>query len=349
MSKSRVAIVGATGYGASEILRLLMGHDGVEVSLLTSESSRGKRISQVLPRFRGVCDRELVPFSLEAVVSAADVVFLAMHAGKALEVAPQLLAAGKKVIDLSADFRLKDPAVYEQWYGLPHSCPELLPRAVYGLPELHREAIRGADLVALPGCYPTSVLLATAPLLKRGLADPVSVHATCMSGVSGAGRSKLGIDYHFPEVDENLKAYGLMGHRHRPEMEQELSLLAGTPATMLFVAHLVPVIRGILSTVTVSLTDQVSQEKLQALYEDHYGSEPFVHVMEPGEHPETRNVQGTNACHLSVTAEPRTGRAILLAAEDNLGKGIAGQALQCMNLMLGLPETTGLRLAAVGL
>lgn len=348
MSPVRVAIVGATGYGAAEILRFLLNHPGVQVSLLTSESSRGKRISQVLPQFRGFCDLTLQPFEVDAVCNEAEVVFLAMQAGKALQIAPAMLERGKRVVDLSADFRLKDPQVFQRWYNLEHTCPQLLERAVYGIPELYREKLRGCDLVANPGCYPTSILLALAPLLRRGLGDPSTVQACSLSGVSGAGRSKITLDYHFPEVDENLRAYGVAGHRHRPEIEQELGLLAGRPATMIFVPHLVPTIRGILSTTTVALTAPATQESLQALYEDAYADEPFVQVMEPGELPETRNVLGTNACHVSVTADPRTGRAILVSAEDNLGKGMAGQAVQCMNLMLGLPETTGLLLPALG-
>jgi N-acetyl-gamma-glutamyl-phosphate reductase len=336
----KVAIVGASGYTGVELIRLLADHPGVEIACVTSRQNEGEAISAAFPSLRKriglICDGA----DPKLIASRAQIVFTALPHQSAMEVIPDLLAAGSKVIDLSADYRLKDVATYERWYQA-HSSPQLLAEAVYGLPELYREQVRGARLIANPGCYPTSIALALAPLLKQGLIDPKTLVIDSKSGTSGAGRgAKVGTL--FCEVNEGFAAYGVANHRHTPEIEQTLSELAGTEVVVNFTPHLLPVSRGILSTVYASLTPFRSSAELLELFAEHYRDEPFVRVCPQGSLPNIAYVRGSNFCDLGVVSDPRTGRVILVSAIDNLVKGAAGQAVQNLNLLLGLPETTGL-------
>jgi len=337
----RVAIVGASGYTGVELYRLLVNHPAVEVTCVTSRQNAGESFAEVFPSLAGRVDLVCDPVDGAIVAEKADFVFTALPHQTAMEVVPGLLAAGKKVVDLSADYRLRDAAVYEAWYQ-PHTSPELLAEAVYGLPELYREQARGARLVANPGCYPTSVALALAPLLKNGLVDPASLIIDSKSGTSGAGRSAK-VDSLYCEVNEGFKAYGVGKHRHTPEIEQTLSELAGLPVTVNFTPHLLPVNRGILSTCYANLKGRADTAELVALFADHYRREPFVRVHPQGSLPNVAFVRGSNYCDLGVVADPRTNRVIVVSAIDNLVKGAAGQAVQNMNLMLGLDEDAGLR------
>lgn len=343
---TRIAVAGASGYTGLELIRLLDRHPEVTITSVTSEQSAGKRISDLFPSLRGRCDLVLEPLEPAAVTQKADLVFTALPHQSAMAVVPQLLAAGKPVVDLSADYRLHDPAVYAAWYE-PHKNPELLATAVYGLPELRREAIKSARLVANPGCYPTSIILGLKPLLEAGLIDPAAIIADSASGVSGAGRSAK-VDSLYCEVNEGFKAYGVGGvHRHTPEIEQELSLLAGQELVITFTPHLVPMDRGILSTIYATPLRAVTPEELVALYADTYRNEPFVRPLPAGQFPSTAFVRGSNFCDIGVTVDSRTKRIIVVSAIDNLVKGAAGQAVQNMNLLLGYPETLGLEGLAI--
>lgn len=329
-----VAIVGASGYVGGELLRLLFRHPKAQVTAVTSEQSSGKPVHALFPSLRGP---DLLCESLDPqqVAARAEVIFLALPHTKSAGPAEAFLKAGRKVIDLSADFRLKNAKDYGAWYQAPHPCPDLLKTAVYGLPELHREAIRSASLVASPGCYPTAAILSLAPLAKhRLLGDHVIIDAK--SGISGAGRSPA-LPYHFPEANESMTAYKLGAHRHIPEIEQELGL------TVTFTPHLVPMTRGILSTAYVWLAQARTSEQLTELYRTFYKGEPFVRVLSPGQSPNPLHTRGANTCEVSAFADPRTGTAILMAALDNLVKGAAGQAVQAFNLMQGWDETLGLQ------
>lgn len=337
----KVAIVGASGYTGLELIRLLHCHPEVVVSCVTSEQSAGKRISEVFPTLRGRCDLVLENLEPVRIAEKADIIFTALPHKAAMEVVPTFLKLGKQVIDLSADYRLTDPAVYGEWYE-PHMNPTLLKKAVYGLPEIRRSKIKGAKLVANPGCYPTSIILALAPLLKKGLIDPQNIIADSASGVTGAGRSAK-VDSLYCEVNEGFKAYGVGGvHRHTPEIEQELSLLAGAGLKVTFTPHLVPMDRGILSTVYASALKDVTTAKLHKLYEEFYKGEPFVRVLPQGNLPSTAFVRGSNFCDIAPVVDKRTGRIIVVSAIDNLVKGASGQAVQNMNLVCGFPETMGL-------
>lgn len=342
----RIAVAGASGYTGLELIRLLDRHPEVTVTCVTSEQSAGKPISDLFPSLRGGCDLLLEPLEPAAIVRKADLVFTALPHQSAMAVVPQFLAAGKPVVDLSADYRLHDPAVYAAWYE-PHKNPELLATAVYGLPELKREAIKKARLVANPGCYPTSIILGLKPLLEAGLIDPAAIIANSASGVSGAGRSAK-VDSLYCEVNEGFKAYGVGGvHRHTPEIEQELSLLAGRQLVITFTPHLAPMDRGILSTIYAMPLREVTTGELVALYADSYRNEPFVRPLPAGQLPSTAFVRGSNFCDIGVTVDSRTKRIIVVSAIDNLVKGAAGQAVQNMNLLLGYPETLGLEGVAI--
>lgn len=337
----KIAIVGASGYTGLELIRILHCHPEVAVTCLTSEQSAGKRISEVFPTLRGRCDIVLENLEPVRVAEKADIIFTALPHKAAMEVVPTFLKLGKKVIDLSADYRLSDPAVYGEWYE-PHLNPENLKKAVYGLPEIRRDRIKGAQLVANPGCYPTSIILALAPLLKNGLIDLSSIIADSASGVTGAGRSAK-VDSLYCEVNEGYKAYGVGGaHRHTPEIEQELSLLAGEELKITFTPHLVPMDRGILSTVYATPEKTLDTATIAALYLEFYDGEPFVRVLPSGSLPSTAYVRGSNFCDIAPLVDPRTGRIIIVSAIDNLVKGASGQAIQNMNLLCGFPETTGL-------
>lgn len=336
-----VAIVGASGYTGLELIRLLDRHPEVTITSVTSEQSAGKPISDLFPTLRGRCDLLLEPLDPPTIAAKAELIFTALPHQAAMAVVPAFLEAGRKVIDLSADYRLHDPTVYSAWYET-HKNPELLQAAVYGLPELRRETIRSACLVANPGCYPTSIILGLKPLLDAGLINPASIIADSGSGVSGAGRAAK-VDSLYCEVNEGFKAYGVGGlHRHTPEIEQELSELAGQPVTITFTPHLVPMDRGILSTIYATPTRAVTTDELVALYAVAYRDEPFVRPLGKGQLPSTAFVRGSNFCDIGVTVDSRTNRVIVVSAIDNLVKGASGQAIQNMNLLCGFPETQGL-------
>lgn len=351
-SPVKVAIVGASGYSGEELVRLLLNHPHAELAAVTSRQQAGQTVAQVFPKFASHPRAKTLRFSepnAELLARQAQVVFLALPHGVAAEYAIPLLKAGCLVIDLSADFRLRSAAVYQEFYAHDHPAPELLAKAVYGLPEVYRDAIRGASLIASPGCYPTSILLPAIPLLRAGLIQPESIIADSLSGVSGAGR-KAELDYLFVECNESVRAYGVPKHRHLSEIEQELSLAAGRAVTIQFTPHLVPVNRGILTTLyltparTVVGADAAAAfaEEVAACYRAAYASEPFVRLLEGKALPDTKNVVGTNVLELAWRVDPRTGRLLVVSAEDNVVKGASGQAVQAFNLLCGFPETAGL-------
>lgn len=339
----KVAVVGASGYTGVELIRILHNHPEVAVTTVTSEQSSGKLLSDIFPSLRGRYDKTLEPLVPETIAEKADIIFTALPHKAAMEVVPAFLDAGKIVIDLSADYRLHDPDVYAAWYET-HLNPLLLSDAVYGLPELRREEISRAMLVANPGCYPTSVILGLMPLLRAGLIDTTSIIADSKSGVSGAGRGAK-VDSLYCEVNEGFKAYGVGGvHRHIPEIEQELSLLAGVETIISFTPHLVPMDRGILSTIYAAPVNPINVAEIYALYEEQYEGEAFVRILKQGEFPSTAFVRGSNFCDIGVSVDKRTGRIIVVSALDNLVKGAAGQAVQNMNIVCDFPETMGLEL-----
>ena len=343
----RVAVIGASGYGGGELLRLLSNHPSVELTVASSKTYAGRAVSASFPGFRHSALR-FEAIELADARDRADVFFLAQENGFAMQQAGALLTGGKKVIDLSADFRLKRADAYPLWYRNDHKSPDLLSRAVYGLPELHREQIRGASLLANPGCYPTASILGFTPLLEQGVIEPGSIIIDAKSGVSGAGRSKHILDYHFPELNESVRAYAIAGaHRHTPEIEQELGLLAGQELTLSFTPHLMPITRGILMTGYALLKKSCSSAELVSLYRQRYEAEPFVVVYDDGQLPVTKATYGSNYCHIGLAVDKRTNRVTVVSAIDNLVKGAAGQAVQNMNLMLGLPEAAGLSFAGV--
>lgn len=335
----KVGIVGGTGYTGVELLRLLVNHPQVEIAQITSRGEDGGRVADLFPSLRGHLDLEFCTPD-PATLGACDAVFFATPHGVAQAMAPGILESGARVIDLSADFRIRDAALWERWYRQPHGSPELLPQAVYGLPELNREQIRAAQLVACPGCYPTSVLLGFLPLLEKGLVDNTDLVANAASGVSGAGR-QASIDNLLAEVSDSFKAYGATGHRHLPEIRQGLADLAGGAVGLTFVPHLLPIIRGIHATLYATLLD--TGVDLQGLYENRYRSEPFVDVLPAGSHPQTRSVRGSNMCRLSVVRPQAGNKVVVMSVIDNLVKGASGQAVQNLNIMFGLAETSGLQ------
>ena len=337
----RIGVVGGTGYSGVELLRLLAGHPHCELVLITSRGEAGTPVASMFPNLRGRVDLAFSAPS-DAALKQCDIVFYATPNGVAMQQARMLFDAGVRLIDLAADFRLRDAATWERWYGSPHACPELLKEAVYGLPEMHRERIKTARILANPGCYPTAVQLGFLPLMRNGQVDLAHLIADAKSGVSGAGR-KAEVHTLYSEASDNFKAYGVGGHRHHPEIVQGLQDLAGRAVSLTFVPHLTPMIRGIHATLYARLNDDAD---LQALYENAYAAEPFVDVLPPDSHPDTRSVRGSNFCRIAVhRLEGNT--AVILSVIDNLTKGAAGQAIQNMNLMCGLPETTGLEQIAL--
>ena len=336
----KVGIVGGTGYTGVELLRLLAAHPNVELTAITSRKEDGLPVADMFPSLRG---RVNLKFSSpeNADLSKCDVVFFATPHGVAMAQAPELLKAGVKVIDLAADFRIKDKAVFEKWYKIEHTCPDLLEQAAYGLVELNREEVRKAKLVANPGCYPTTMQLGFYPLLKAGLIDAGALIADCKSGVSGAGR-KAEIGTLFSEASDNFKAYGVAGHRHTPETSAQLQKFTADKVNLIFTPHLVPMIRGMHSTLYGRLTRDISNEELQKLFEEQYKDSAFVDVMPFGSHPETRSTRGSNMLRPALHRPDNGNTVIVLVVQDNLVKGASGQAVQCMNLMFGLEETTGL-------
>lgn len=339
-----VGIVGGTGYTGVELLRLLLRHSQVQVSILTSRTEAGKRVADMFPSLRGHTDLEFSDLDLDQ-LKKCDVIFFATPHGVAMQHAEELIAAGTKVIDLAADFRLQNLEQFEKWYGMQHTCPEVLQSSAYGLTELNREKIKQAEVIGNPGCYPTTVQLGLAPLIKdqSGLINTQSIIVDAKSGVSGAGRkASLGMIY--TENADNFKAYGVAGHRHHPEIVEALENISGQKSQfdqLVFVPHLVPMIRGMLSTIYVDLTEQAQQKDLQVLYEDFYKDERFVDVMPENSSPETRSVRGANELRIALY-RPQPSKLIILVAQDNLVKGAAGQAVQNMNLMFGFDEATGL-------
>ena len=334
----KIGIVGATGYTGVELLRLLATHPDVEISYVTSRSNQGSRVDAMFPNLRGFIDLDFSDPSTEA-LAECDLVFFATPNGVAMNHVPALLKATTKVIDLAADFRIKDVDIWSKWYGMTHACPELLSEAVYGMPELNREAVKGANLVANPGCYPTAVTLGLMPLVNAGLIDIKSIIADTKSGISGAGK-QANVANLFSEAGESFKAYAVQGHRHQPEIAQTLSILADEQVGLTFVPHLLPIIRGIHATLYARCLDD--SVDLQSLYEETYKDEPFADVLPAGSHPETRAVKSSNMCRMAIHKIPETSQLVVLSVIDNLVKGAAGQAIQNMNLMLGFDETTAL-------
>lgn len=341
MSKVRVAIVGASGYAGEELIRILLRHPGAELKIVTSRSNAGKPVSDVFPKFYGVPLEFSMP-DVDRIAAECDAAFLALPHGLASEFAMPLIERGVRVFDISADFRLKSTAKYEEYYGKPHPAPELLKEAVYGQPERYREQIRNARFIACPGCYPTSIILACAPLLQAGLVKPEDIVVVSMSGVTGAGR-KVDLAYIFPESNESVRAYGAVGHRHLPEIEQELAFAAGVPEIKInFIPHLVPLNRGINSTILLHPAKGFSVDAVTEVYGKAYGNERYVKVLPAGKLPDTKHVFMTNSCEIGYAYDKHTDKLVVCSCIDNLTKGASGQAVQAMNIRFGLPESAGL-------
>ena len=339
----KAGIIGATGYAGAELVRLLAGHKDVDIVWYGSRSYINDNYANVYRNFCKIVDARCLDDNLGELADQADVIFTATPQGFLASVLTEEILEKTKVIDLSADFRIKDVAVYEKWYGIEHKSPQFLPEAVYGLCEINREKIRGARLVANPGCYTTCSILTAYPLAREGLIDMDTLIVDAKSGTSGAGRGAK-VPNLFCEVNENIKAYGVATHRHTPEIEEQLGYAAGRPVILSFTPHLVPMNRGILATEYASLKEMVSWEEVKKIYEKYYGKETFIRVLDQGVCPETKWVEGSNYVDIGFQIDPRTGRIILMGAIDNLVKGAAGQAVQNMNLLFGLPETQGLEL-----
>ncbi len=336
----KAAVIGGTGYAGVELVRILLGHPHAELTMITSRQYAGRPFSDIYPAMARIVNLTCQAFSEEAVSEAAEVIFTALPHKASMGVVPGLIDRGKRVIDLSADFRFKDPALYEAWYE-PHQAKDLLKTAVYGLPEIYFDDIQKASLVGNPGCYPTSVLLPLLPLIKAPFVDADSIVADSKSGTSGAGRS-VSLATHFCEVNEGFKAYKVAEHRHNPEMDEVLSLFAGRTIRMTFTPHLVPMTRGMLTTIYVGLKEDVSTRDVASYLDSFYADKPFVRICPRGRFPNTMYVRGTNYCDIGFQVAEQTKRLVLISAIDNLVKGASGQAVQNMNIMLGLPETAGL-------
>jgi N-acetyl-gamma-glutamyl-phosphate reductase len=343
-----VGIVGATGYTGAELLRILVGHPQVNIKIITSRAEAGIAIADIYTNLRGHCDLVFNEPDVDQ-LAECDVVFFATPHGVAHGMVPNLYEKGVKIIDLSADFRIKDASLWEQWYGQAHGCPELIPEAVYGLPEINRELIPNAKLIACPGCYPTSIQLGFIPLLANDLVLPESLIASAISGVSGAGRQAK-VDNLFSELSDSFKAYGVNGHRHLPEMEQTLRDIQAdktNPAKLTFIPHLAPIVRGIHATLYADLNEKGTAVDLQIVFEQYYKDEPFVDVMPAGSHPQTRSVKSSNLCRLSIARPQGGNKVVVMSVIDNLTKGSSGQAVQAMNLMFGFDESMGLNQPAL--
>lgn len=340
----RVAVAGASGYMGAELLRLLLVHPKVRLTAVTSERLAGEPLDRVFPSLRGLTDLAFQELDPERLAEEADLIFLALPHTESQQHVPRLRRHGRRVVDLSADYRLHDAEAFQAWYRAPHADTPGLAEAVYGLPELHRKAIASAHLVANPGCYPVGAVLAIAPLLRSGLGRTEGIVIDSKSGVTGAGAQGRKADpmYLYAEANENIQAYGVTRHRHIPEIEQELSGVAEQPVRVSFTPHLIPVNRGLFTTASVPLAGKVTSSDLQTCYREFYAGEPFVRILPEGLLPTTRAVVGSNFCDVAVVADPRTSRAVCLSAIDNLGKGGSGQAVQNLNLMLGWHERTGL-------
>jgi len=343
-SSTKVAVIGASGYAGEELVRLLLQHPFVELTTVTSRQYAGRSLADIYPRFAHLPKAQKLAFTeLDAakISRTSDIVFLALPHGVSSEAAIDFVRLGIKIIDLSADFRLRDEQVYSEFYGKKHAAPELLKDAVYGLPELQRETIKNGSLIACPGCYPTSVLLPLAPLLRARAIDPATIIVASLSGVTGAGR-KAEAEYLFAECNESLRPYGIPKHRHLSEIEQEIAAITGRAVNVQFAPHLVPVNRGIVSTIFTDLAGKADPAAIDKIFHNAYGREPFVRLLGDKNLPDTKNVAGTNFVDLAWRIDPRTNRLILMSAIDNLTKGTSGQAVQCMNLMRGYEETAGL-------
>jgi N-acetyl-gamma-glutamyl-phosphate reductase len=338
--KTRVGIIGATGYTGLELLRFLIHHPEIEITALTSQKYAGVEIGQVFPALMNYLQTKCEELSVERVSDKTDFVFTAVPHKTAMETVPLFYRQGKRVVDLSADFRFKDAGVYEKWYQ-KHTAPDLLPESIYGLPELHRDKIRGARIVGNPGCYPTGALIGLIPLVKKGLISLEDIIVDSKSGVSGAGRDVV-LESLFCEINEGVKAYKIFAHRHTPEIEQELGQMARKEIKVTFVPHLIPMDRGILSTLYVHLMKKMKTEELLKTFQDYYKGEPFIRIYPNGKLPNTKDVRGSNFCDIGLTVRETDGRAIIVTAIDNLVKGASGEAIQNMNIMLGYPETMGL-------
>jgi N-acetyl-gamma-glutamyl-phosphate reductase len=338
--KTRVGIVGATGYTGVELLRLLVQHPEVEVTVLTSQKYAGVPIDQVFPSLTGRLQIKCEELTIDHISQKVDFIFTAVPHKTAMETVPLFYQKGKRVVDLSADFRFKDPEVYERWYQ-KHTCVDLLPESVYGLPELHREEIKNAKIVGNPGCYPTGALIGLIPLIKDGMISYENIVIDSKSGVSGAGRDVV-LGSLFCEVNEGVKAYKIFDHRHLPEIEQELGQLAQKKIIVTFVPHLIPMDRGILTTIYVKLSKKMKTENVLSTFQEYYRGEPFIRIYPKGKIPNTKDVRGSNYCDIGVIVNESDNRGVVVTAIDNLVKGASGQAVQNMNIMLGYPETMGL-------
>lgn len=338
----KVGIIGSTGYAGGELARLLLQRDDIEIKWYGSRSYIGQKYASLYPNMYKIVDEECMDDNMKELAGQVDVVFTATPQGLCASLVDEEILSKVKIIDLSADFRIKDVSVYEEWYKLTHASPQFLEEAVYGLPEVNRERVKQARLIANPGCFPTCFFLSVYPLVKEGLVDPDTIIIDAKSGTSGAGRGAK-MDSLYCEVNENIKAYGVGTHRHTPEIEEQLSYAAGRPVTISFTPHLVPMNRGILVTAYGSLTKEVTYEEVRAVYDKYYKDEFFVRVLEKDVVPQTRWVEGSNFADVNFKIDPRTRRIVMMGAIDNMVKGAAGQAIQNMNLMFGLPENTGLK------